>query len=70
MHIKDNDVKEELNKYLSDLIFRDYKGPDSFKIDSVQHTKEGLNIFVKPNGLDKYLKIVIGLIVVDADSTI
>jgi len=67
--MKDDNIKEEFNKYLSDLIFRDHEGPNSFVVDSVQHIKGGLNVFVKPNGADKYLKIVIGLIVVDADSS-
>jgi hypothetical protein len=63
--MRDSEMKEEFNKYLSDLIFRDREGGGSFEVDSVQHTREGLNVFVKPHGGDRYLKLVVGLVVVD-----
>jgi hypothetical protein len=63
--MRDSEMKEEFNKYLSDLIFRDREGAGSFEVDSVQRTNEGLNVFVKPHGDDRYLKLVVGLLVVD-----
>jgi hypothetical protein len=63
--MRDSEMREEFNKYLSDLIFRDRAGAGSFEVDSVQRTNEGLNVFVKPHGGDRYLKLVVGLLVVD-----